>query len=173
MGVVFFRRSLYAKGGSGVRRGLRHVATDDSYHERIRMWRASRNAHLPITAILESTIRLELGRKNFPMPQLRKRWLLAEPTGTNETPTKFGDHLDVKSRNLRFETGTDEAVVLQFFQVAAKGQETVLFFRRENWFAGHLLLLTSAHRIVWITNYYKRYRELYAAIDSVCAIAVI
>lgn len=97
---------------------------------------------------------------------LRKRWLLEETRGTNETLTTFGDELDVKFRNsLHFEIGVDETVLLQFFQAAVKTEKRVLLLRRVKWLAGHLVFSTSARRIVWITDHYKRYRELYAAIS--------
>jgi hypothetical protein len=127
--------------------GWMKFTTRDSVHEIIYNTRASQ----PL--------------ENF-LALLRKRWLLDEPPSRNETPALIGDALDVKFRNLlHFETGTEEKAVLQFFQAAVKTDKRVLFFRRVNWLAGHLVLLTSANRILWITDHYKCYRELYAAIN--------
>jgi hypothetical protein len=97
---------------------------------------------------------------------LKRRWLWRAPPLRMPGPRVFGDNLDIKFRNmLHFEMDRGEFVLFQYFQAPVRAERKLLFLRRVKPVAGQLVLLTSANRILWITDLYKGYRELYASIS--------
>ncbi len=78
----------------------------------------------------------------------------------------YGDELDIKFRNsLHFELDDRETAVMQYFEAPAPFKRRFLFLHRLDWLAGNLVLLTSANRLLWITDHYRGRRELYASVS--------
>jgi hypothetical protein len=97
---------------------------------------------------------------------LKRRWLDNVPPLSNVRADVFGDELDIKFKNsVRLELDQGERVVAQYFQAPVRIHNRFLFFRRVNWRAGNVLLLTSMNRLVWITDQFKGRRELYASMS--------
>jgi hypothetical protein len=98
---------------------------------------------------------------------LRQRWLRHDDTRHIEvSPVLVGEALDIKFRNLmHFEMDPEEKVIVQFFQPPVKTETKYFLLRRISCLPGHLLLLTSESRLLWITDDYRQTRELYAGIS--------
>ncbi len=96
---------------------------------------------------------------------LRGQWLRDGSPCSDTPPVFFGDDLDLKFRNLlHAELSAGEIVLLQYFQPPVKTERKHLLWKRVHWRPGDLLVLTSENRLLWITDDYRRHRELYAAV---------
>jgi hypothetical protein len=99
---------------------------------------------------------------------VRRRWLgtPSEPSQSAKfRPQIFGQELNVKLRNLLHdELGLDEVVLSQYFAAPAENQDKFLVFRRITWRPGHLLVLTSGHRLLWLKDEYRGRCNRYAGI---------
>lgn len=97
---------------------------------------------------------------------LKRRWLENTPRLPQATTETYGNELDIKFRNsVHYELDGDETALAQYFQAPILNQRKLLFFKREDWHAGNVVLLTSRNRIVWITDQYQHRREFYASIS--------
>jgi hypothetical protein len=97
---------------------------------------------------------------------LKRRWF-ENIAPLPRIPTNIcGDELDIKFKNsVWYELDRDEAALAQYFQAPLSVQKSFLFFKRKDWRAGNLVLLTSMNRLVWITDEYRHRREPYASIS--------
>jgi hypothetical protein len=93
------------------------------------------------------------------------------PRGASEV--RLGAGLDIKFANaLALELGSEEIVLLQFFQPPRQVRSKSWWFPYRRWLAGDLLALT-ARRLLWITDRergsYWRYASIasYAPLDAV------
>ena len=139
---------LQLEAGTALLRGWLRFTTPDRIYEIVYNTRASR----PL--------------ENF-LIALKRRWLGDSHSFRTFTAVEsYGDRLDIKFNNsVHFELDQEEAILVQFFQAPIRIDKRFLFFRRENWRAGNVLLLTSMNRLVWITDEYRRRRELYASVS--------
>ena len=97
---------------------------------------------------------------------LKRRWLENTPPLPKRAPEIFGDQLDVKFRNaVHLELDPNETPLIQYFQAPISIRKHFLFFRREDWRAANVLLLSSMNRLVWITDQYRRRRERYVSVS--------
>jgi hypothetical protein len=121
------------------------------------------NTHRAIWRLIYNT-RASRSLDNF-MVVLRRRWL-GEPSRTETTDPKiFGHDLDIKFRNLlHYALDRDEAVLSQYFAPPVAYQDKFLIFRRTGWKPGHLVVLTSGERLLWINDEYRSHCERYAGI---------
>ncbi len=96
---------------------------------------------------------------------IRKRWL-GEPLATGTTsPQVFGSELDIKFGNLlHYVLEGNEVVLAQCFTPPIKYQKRFLGLRRIDWRPGHLVVLTSGNRLVWLKDEYRGRWERYAGI---------
>lgn len=82
---------------------------------------------------------------------LKERWLPRD-CGEERQPETFGTPLTLKFEYaVRGELLDGEAPVLQFFHPAVKRKRRILFFRRDLWAAGDLVVATG-RRLFWITE---------------------
>jgi hypothetical protein len=96
---------------------------------------------------------------------LKSRWISQQDPLKITHPQIYGEELDVKFRfEVSDEIRGEESIVLQYFRAPQQFEHRWFGFRRETGTAGHLLLVTSASRLLWVTDHYQNYRELYAAI---------
>jgi len=146
--TIFWHDLIQLETGNILLSGWVKFATRNGVHELLYNTRASR----PLEKFLSS---------------LRQRWLRNEDSRHIEaSPVIVGEELDIKFRNLlHFELDPEEKVVVQFFQPPVKVERKYFAFRRIACLPGHLLLLTSGSRLLWITDDYRRTRELYASIS--------
>jgi len=97
---------------------------------------------------------------------LKRRWFETTPHLPKELVRTLGHELDLKFRNSsHLELGRDETVLAQYFQAPIPFEKKFLFFRRLHCRPGNLILWTSSNRLIWITDEYKRRRELYVSIS--------
>jgi hypothetical protein len=83
-------------------------------------------------------------------------------TGTT-LPKIFGQDLDIKFRNLLHHAlDRDEVVLAQYCAPPFAYQVNFLIFRRTEWRPGHLVVLTSGKRLLWINDQYRGRYERYA-----------
>lgn len=138
---------IQIEAGSALLRGWLRFTTADRVQEIIYNTRASR----PLEDFLV---------------KLKRRWLPNLQFLPKRPIESYGDQLDIKFRNsVHFELDHDEFVIVRYFQAPVRADKRFLLLKRENWRPGNVLLLTSMNRLVWITDEYKRRRELYSSIS--------
>jgi len=94
---------------------------------------------------------------------LKARWLERFPEKPNAPIRLYGEALDIKFKySLEYELIGTERPLVRFFQAPLVFEKRFLFFKREHSHPGNLILLTSANRLIWITDGFKNRRELYA-----------
>jgi hypothetical protein len=96
---------------------------------------------------------------------VKRRWL-GEATATDSlSPQLFGAELDIKFRNLlHFELDRNEVVLAQCFTPPFKYEKRFLGLTKVHWRPGHLVVLTSGNRLVWLKDDYRGRWERYAGI---------
>lgn len=96
---------------------------------------------------------------------VRRRWLRRPRKIEATRPKVFGQELDIKFRNLLHDSlDPDEAVLLQYFTPVIRHRRRLFVFRRTEYRPGHLIALTSADRILWLTDEHRGRCERYAGI---------
>ena len=119
---------------------------------------------------VQNTFTLQYNRRDSQplealLQDLKHRWISSKNRLPSPHLQAYGKELDLKFfSELRDEIRGEEQVALQYFAAPRKFEYKLFCFRREAWTAGHLLLATSAPRLVWITDQYRNHRELYASI---------
>jgi hypothetical protein len=94
---------------------------------------------------------------------LKGRWLGKFSQKPNAPARLYGDDLDIKFKySIEYELLETEIPAVQYFQAPIAFEKLFLFFKREQSQPGNLILLTSANRLVWITDGFRGRRELYA-----------
>jgi len=96
---------------------------------------------------------------------IRRRWLGA-PAARNLPETKrFGPELDIKFANLLEDAlERDEFVLSQCFAPPLTYRSRFILFRKYKWRPGHLVVLTSGNRLLWLKDDYRGHWERYAGI---------
>ncbi len=96
---------------------------------------------------------------------VRRRWLARPTTGSASDARKFGHELDIKFGNLLLSAlDPDEFVLAQWFSAPLKYRSGLLLLRRNKWRPGHLVVLTSGQRFIWMKDENRGHRERYAGI---------
>lgn len=130
--------------GSALLRGWIRFAGAAGVQELIYNTRASR----PLDQFLET---------------LKGRWLQQFKEKPTAPIRLYGEALDIKFKySLEYELIGTETALVRFFQAPLAFEKRFLFFKREYAHSGDLILLTSANRLVWITDGFNNRRELYA-----------
>jgi hypothetical protein len=96
---------------------------------------------------------------------VRRRWLGAPTAGKKPEAKRFGPELDIKFRNLFAEAlDRDDSVLCQCFAPPLADQSKFALFRKNKWRPGHLIVLTSGNRLLWLKDDYRGHWERYAGI---------
>lgn len=96
---------------------------------------------------------------------LRQRWLGLPHQATATKYPACGAGLDGKfTALLQAELDPGEEVLAQYFDSSQVLSRRRWFRRKPSWAPSHLLAVTSAHRLLWITDQYSQYRDRAASI---------
>lgn len=96
---------------------------------------------------------------------VRRRWLCSSREIEMTRPKVFGQELDIKFSNLLHDSlDPDEVVLLQYFTPVIRYRRRSFVFRRTEYRPGHLIAITSADRILWLTDQHRGRCERYAGI---------
>lgn len=96
---------------------------------------------------------------------MRRRWLGASTAGKAPDSGKFDLEIDIKFRNLLLGAlDPDEFALALCFSPPREYQSGFSLLRRNKWRPGHLVVLTSGNRLIWLKDEYRGYRERYAGI---------
>ena len=96
---------------------------------------------------------------------VRRRWL-GEPRRLNASSSKiFGPELDIKFQNLLHDAlNRKEFVLSRYFVVPGKHEDRFMLVRKVDWRPGHLFVLTSGDRLLWLKDEYRGHWERYAGL---------
>jgi hypothetical protein len=96
---------------------------------------------------------------------VRRRWLGAPAAVKLSEIKRFGAELDIKFRNLLEDAlDGDEFVLSQCFAPPLTYRGRCILFRKNQWRPGHVVVLTSGNRLLWLKDDYRGHWERYAGI---------
>ncbi len=99
------------------------------------------------------------------MALVRRRWLGAPTLGKASDAPEFGLELDIKFGNLLLGAlDPEEFALAKCFSAPLQYQSGFSLLRKNKWWPGHLVVLTSGNRLIWLKDEYRGYRERYAGI---------
>jgi hypothetical protein len=105
---------------------------------------------------------------------VRRRWLGAPTVGMAWETGKFVPELDIKFRNLLLGAlDPDEFSLAQCFSPPLKYQSGFSLLRKNKWRPGHLVVLTSGNRLIWLKDEYRGDRERFAGITISAPISLL
>jgi len=96
---------------------------------------------------------------------VRRRWLRAAGNIKDMSGKVFGQELEIKFRNLlRYSLDPDEEVLLGYYMPPIELLARWLIFPRIQSRPGHLIVLTSGNRLLWLKDEHRGRCERYAGI---------